>query len=123
MNKVWWLSGFLCSLLWAGQVSAHARLVQSSPPAEALLSRSPTAITLSFNEEPESEFSSIQVLDSTGKVVAEGKLVASEPRQLLLPIAAALPAGNYAVRYRVLSVDGHTLSGHFSFRVGAIDSP
>jgi copper resistance protein C len=105
---------------WVGEAVAHARLVKSAPAADAVLSRSPTAISLWFNEKPELEFSTIRVLDSAGHVVAQGKLaITPEPNGLMLPVPA-LPAGNYRVRYRVLSVDGHILKAKFGFRVGAV---
>src|SRR5215475_3526850 len=51
---------------------AHARLVRSSPAANAVLDTAPTALRLWFSERPEPRFTAIQLLDSTGAPVPIG---------------------------------------------------
>lgn len=105
---------------WSGAVSAHARLTKSKPAEGAEISAPPSAVTLWFNEQPESEFSTVKVLDAAGKVVVEGVLSRTRtPNGLRLKVPAALPAGAYVVRYRILSVDGHIIEGQFDFRIAA----
>ncbi len=104
----------------APSATAHAVLVSSDPGDLAVLEQPPAAVTLRFSEVPEPGFSSVQVLDGTGRSFAAGRL---EPapgsgdtvRQDLQP----LPRGVYTVSWRVVSrVDGHLTTGSFAFGVG-----
>lgn len=109
----------LLSMFWAGEAAAHARLIKSAPAADAVLHHSPAAISLWFNEPPEVEFSSLQVLDAAAHVVFKGALsITPEPNGLNVQVPP-LPAGDYQIRYRILSVDGHVLEGEFRFRIDA----
>lgn len=120
---------FLARLGLAGLVSwgliaspaadAHARLLRSSPVAEAELGIAPRAIALWFDEQPEADFSSIKLLDGTGEVLVEGAPSrTTDANGLELRLPETLPAGEYRVHYRVLSVDGHVVEDGFGFRVG-----
>ena len=99
---------------------AHAVLVSSDPGDLAVLEQPPAAVTLRFSEVPEPGFSSVQVLDGTGRSFAAGRLEsgpgsADTVRQALRP----LPKGVYTVNWRVVSrVDGHLTTGSFAFGVG-----
>ncbi len=99
---------------------AHAVLVSSDPGDLAVLEEPPAAVTLRFSEVPEPGFSSVQVLDGTGRSFAAGRLEpgsggADTVRQALRP----LPKGVYTVNWRVVSrVDGHLTTGSFAFGVG-----
>jgi copper resistance protein C len=127
VRQVWrigfcgWLGLTLLCLLWADQANAHARLMKSDPSADALLSSSPRIITLWFNEAPEAAFSSIQLFDEKGAAVTSEKLTRTAPNGLEISIPSTLPPGEYEVRYRILSVDGHHINGKFGFRVGTTD--
>lgn len=119
------ISAALCALAvlaggitWSGAAEAHARLVRAKPAAEAEIGTTPKAVTLWFNEQPEADFSSVKVLDAQGAMVVEGALTRTqEPNGLELAVPRALPSGNYTVRYRVLSVDGHVIEDSFTFRI------
>ena len=109
----------LLAMFWVSEAAAHARLIKSAPAADAVLNHSPAAISLWFNETPEVEFSSIQVLDTSAQVVFKGELKPTpEPNGLSLQVPR-LSAGNYQIHYRILSVDGHVLEGEFRFRIDA----
>ena len=106
-------------LLASPTADAHARLLRSSPAAEVELGSAPRVIALWFNEQPEAEFSSIKLLDGTGEVLVEGAPSrTADANGLELRLPETLPAGEYRVRYRVLSVDGHVIEDGFGFRIG-----
>lgn len=104
-------------LVPAERAAAHAVLVKAIPARDAVLARSPDSVTLWFNEPLESAFSSLSVRDQRSRVVVEGPISAPAKGALRLVVPNALPAGRYAVQYRVLSVDGHVVEGQLDFEI------
>jgi copper transport protein len=106
--------------LLAGPVLAHALLQSSDPAAGATLGSSPTAITMTFGEQPDPRLSTVKVLTVTGAPVEIGPVeaVAGHPVELRVSVGP-LPDGVYTVTWRTVSaVDGHVAAGTFSFGVG-----
>ena len=101
-------------------VAAHAELVLASPAPGTGLAQAPAAVVIKFSEPLNFALSRIQVLDSGGTDVGQGPIqqVAGDPNAARRPLGL-LPTGQYAVRWTsVSSLDGHTLSGSYSFAVG-----
>ena len=102
-------------------VQAHASLVHSDPPANAILAQAPKQVRLTFSEALAPSLSSARLLDLQGQQVAL-KVVGVDPAfpsQLVLELPE-LGAGVYTVSFRVLSaVDGHFNQGVLVFGVGA----
>jgi hypothetical protein len=120
-SKVWQWSGavFLLTALLAGEAAAHAVMVKATPAEDSVLANSPAVVSVWFNEPLEAAFSSLTVSDARTRVVVKGALEAIADNGLSLPLDAALPAGTYTVRYRVLSVDGHIVEDQFRFVIDA----
>lgn len=97
---------------------SHAFLVKSDPLARAVLARAPAEARLWFNERLEPAFVEIELRRGARKIATPGKAAVSggDPKLLVLALPALEP-GEYALRYRVLSVDGHVASGAFNFTV------
>jgi copper resistance protein C len=95
---------------------AHAFLDHAEPRVGSTVQNAPRELSLSFTQELEPAFSTVEVLDANGARVDQGKarISASAMRVGLKP----LPPGTYKVHWRVLSVDTHTTEGSFSFQVG-----
>lgn len=108
------LAGMLTA---AGAFAAH--LQQQIPTAGAQLSASPQTLTLSFSEGIEPAFSGVTVTGLQQHAVATGKLTrsADNPAEVTLPLAEALPPGEYTVAWHVVSVDGHKTKGQYTFSV------
>jgi copper transport protein len=98
---------------------AHARLVRSSPGANAVLDSAPTTLGLWFSERPEPRFTVIQLLDSTGAAIPLGAPTNVAQNGLTLAITRPLPPGPYSVVWRTAASDGHPTNGNFSFRISA----
>ena len=97
---------------------AHALLDKSEPARRATLTKPPAAVRLWFNERLEPAFSSLDVVDAAGRPVTTDSARVSARDQKLLELALpALAPGAYTVRYKVLSVDGHTVKASFPFTV------
>ena len=102
-----------------GIASAHAILESSSPEPSALLASSPKEIRLDFDEQVEDSLGDIRIYDSEQREVSVKKTVRSSSD--LSIVTAGVPTlknGVYVVVWRVVSADGHPISGAFPFEIG-----
>jgi methionine-rich copper-binding protein CopC len=99
---------------------AHAILVRSEPAKDSVLTTAPSKIDVWFDDKVGSEFKALAVIDSAGKRV-DNKDVQQETfaQEHLFATLQPLPAGTYTARYRVVSIDGHIVTGKFQFTVKA----
>ena len=102
---------------------AHARLERSSPKTDELL-QSPQKIELWFSELLDAKFNSIAVFPASelnaktrANLTREDAKVDPNDRTHLSAAIKPLPPGEYMVEWRVLSLDGHSAPGRFTFRV------
>lgn len=97
---------------------AHAYLDRASPEAASTVRGSPEEVRLWFSHALEPAFSTVQVLDKSGKQVdrKDGRVDAAEAKLLKVTLER-LPPGAYRVVWRVLSADGHVTQGEFGFEV------
>ena len=99
-------------------VFAHARLIRSSPTANASLPAPPDRVALWFSERPELRFTSVQLLDSAGRAIAIGATGVDVDRTgVVVAITAPLGVGRYTVVWRTAAADGHPSTGSFAFTV------
>ena len=99
---------------------AHALLRSSEPADGAQLQKPPSAVLLSFTEDPDPTLSIVHVIDGNGNNVEKGKAraVPGAPTELIVDVGT-LPNGVYTVSWRTVSrVDGHVTAGAFAFGVG-----
>ncbi len=94
---------------------AHAFLDHAEPRVGATV-EAPSAVTLFFTEPIEPAFSRVEVEDGGGKKLETGPPRHPAPDRLELPLPP-LAAGEYTVRWAVVSVDTHPTEGHFMFSV------
>ena len=98
---------------------AHSDLISSDPAAGASLEQMPESFSLTFNEE---------LISIEGEVVNTLELQSADGANYLLsaatiagPVVSAkvgdgdYPAGNYLLKFRVVSADGHPVTGEISF--------
>ncbi len=109
--------GFLVAAV--GIALAHAQLDHASPLVGSTLPQAPKEVALTFTNELEPAFSSIDVRNEKGVSVQSGKSTVDKNNRTLLRVPLKpLPPGTYKVIWRVLSVDTHRTQGDFTFRVG-----
>jgi methionine-rich copper-binding protein CopC len=101
-------------LVPAGRAAAHNTLLGTDPEDGSTVAAAPAAVTLTFDQPAQALGTEIVVLGPDGSTVSTGEpeLVDNTVAQ---PLAADLPAGDYAVQWRVTSADGHPLSGELTF--------
>jgi copper transport protein len=99
---------------------AHAELLRSDPPSNAVLEESPAQIELIFTEAIEADLSMVSVLNSNGESVTAGGPKRDPNNSTRLTLAVPpLGDGVYTVAWRVIATDdGHPTSGSFPFAVG-----
>ena len=104
---------------FAGRASAHAVLVSSVPAEDETVDSAPYAVVLHFDDAVSAEGGgSVKVLDPGGRRLDEGDVRSSGGGRTLTQGVAAGGEGTYTVSYRVLSGDGHVISGSYVFHVG-----
>jgi methionine-rich copper-binding protein CopC len=98
----------------------HARLYTSSPAAGSLEAQPPAAITLTFTREIAPP-ASVAVTSPSGRRVGTGDPDVAG-RVVTAPVAPR-EKGTYTVAYQAVSVDGHPMTGQFTFSVGHHSAP
>jgi len=106
-----------------GIASAHAILDSSSPAPSALLATSPQEIRLEFDEQVEATLGDIRLYDSQQHEVTIEKTVRSSSNTSIVTAGVPkLAPGVYVVVWRVVSSDGHPVTGAFPFEIGTKSS-
>jgi copper transport protein len=115
------LLGGMTVWLWtAAAAQAHAVLIASRPATNAILAEAPTELLLEFSESIVLPFSSVTLIDQSGRPSTVGDLRPHNPQNSAIILdLPPLSEGVYLVNWRALSaVDGHTTTGSFAFGVG-----
>jgi len=112
------LAGAL-SLAGAGSALAHADLASAEPAAGASVKTAPATLSITFTEEVEPKFSSIEVLDASGKRFDDGKAQTAPDNEKLLSIGLKpLTPGTYKVIWHATAADdSHKTKGSYEFTV------
>lgn len=103
-------------LVFAPPASAHADLILTTPDDGARLSSVPAQVQLTFSEDLLPETVVVSVEDSAGMVirVLEYEVEGSD---VIVAWPPGLSGTDYTVNYRVVSQDGHPVSGSLAFTV------
>jgi len=109
---------FVAALTTSFSVFAHAIMVKSQPEQNATLTVSPKQIDVWFNDKVGGEYKAVAVINSKGNRV-DNKDVQQEmlDSSHLYCTVPNLPADTYTVRYRVVSIDTHIVTGKFQFTI------
>ncbi|SIN86935.1 copper resistance CopC family protein [Agromyces cerinus] len=105
------------TLAGASPAFAHDELVGSSPEPGQVFDVAPTEVALDFSDDIIEVGTAVVVVDHHGGDVEVGDPVIAGAH-----VTAALPAdleGDYQVRWRAVSSDGHPIEGTIDFGVGA----
>ena len=101
---------------------AHADLILSTPEDGAQLAEVPAQVELVFSEDLLPETVVVSVEDSAGMVirVLEFEVDGSD---VIVTWPPGLSGTDYTVNYRVVSQDGHPVSGSLAFTVDSAPTP
>jgi copper transport protein len=110
------LATLLFVVCFATEVQAHASLMSVEPPDGSVLAQAPKRIELRFNEGVTA--GAVTLIDANGKLRGDARIDASA-ESVIVSVPDGLPAGTSIVSYRVISQDGHPVTGSVTFSVGA----
>ena len=109
------LLGLVLPLVWVGPASAHAALVGSDPGDGSTLTAAPTSITFTFNENVASPaYVAITAPDGSQADVTDIRAVDDT---VSATVADVDQKGTYSASYRVVSADGHPVTGTLTYDV------
>ncbi|TQF41792.1 copper-binding protein [Bradyrhizobium sp. UNPF46] len=109
------LATLLFAAGFASAAWAHAALVSVEPASGSMLAAPPKAVQLRFSEAVTP--GAIRLIDGAGRARDDARVSASgETISVAMP--ADLPEGTAVVSYRVISQDGHPVTGSVIFSIG-----
>ena len=94
-------------------VQAHAKLLKTEPAADSTIPKSPTEVSLTFNEAPDVTVSKIEISGAPASVKVSKP--ALKDKSLVATVDGQLPDGVYKVLWATAADDGHPEKGEFSF--------
>lgn len=117
------LLGAGLTLAVATPAQAHDELVSSYPEAGSTITGSPAEITLSFSGELIAGMQSgaVEVITPDGQNIATDA-PSEDGTSITQHLAQNPPAGLFTVRWKVVSSDGHPISGEYTYTVAPTDA-
>lgn len=102
--------------VWA---AAHAILVEAKPGKGDQLQQPPQVVELRFDAPVGKRYLALAVIDPDQRRVDDGEAKRDlfDPSIVRTELTAPLHPGDYVVRYRVQSADGHIVTGRYRFKV------
>ena len=105
-------------LFGAAPAFAHTRLQSSDPADGTSLGAGPQRVSLTFNEPMQTGFATLTVIGPDSRPYQSGEVTASGGT-VSIGVAPLGPAGRYEIGYRVVSEDGHPVTGSVAFTLTA----
>ena len=106
-------------LITSPMAQAHSRVVSSNPAAGSTITKMPAAISLTANEElvklNGKEISKISLIAPDKSSVKLGAISANKLTISAPILQKSFKSGAYTINYRIISADGHPVSGNFTF--------
>ncbi|MFI9554461.1 copper resistance protein CopC [Nonomuraea endophytica] len=99
---------------WIAPAQAHNVLVSSDPRADAVLTAAPQRVTLVFDQPVRRGYAQIGLTGPGGEALTSGATVVAKER-VSVPLKALTTNGAYVIGYRILSSDGHPVTGQVNF--------
>ena len=117
------LLGAGLTLAVATPAQAHDELVSSYPEAGSTITGSPAEITLSFSGEliAGMQSAAVEVIAPDGQDIATDA-PSEDGTSITQHLAPNPPAGLFTVRWKVVSSDGHPISGEYTYTVAPTDA-
>lgn len=104
------------AVLLAAPASAHAALIRTDPANGAVLAQAPEEVRLTFNEPVRLTAEAVRLFDATGSPAPVEAVVRT--KAVVVDLPEGLEDGTHVLGWRVISYDGHPLSGNLTFSIG-----
>ncbi|MFG1921321.1 copper resistance CopC/CopD family protein [Cryptosporangium sp. NPDC048952] len=100
----------------ASPAQAHAALEGTDPPTGSIVDPAPTVVTMNFSERVTPVKGRIKIIAPDGSNVVQGEpTTVNGGARVRIPLKSDLADGTYLVSYRIISADGHPVSGGYTF--------
>ena len=113
------VSAIAILLMTSPMAQAHSRVVSSNPAAGSTITKMPSAISLTANEElvklNGKEISKISLIAPDKSAIKLGAIAANKLTISAPILQKSFKSGTYTINYRIISADGHPVSGNFTF--------
>ncbi|MCB5238299.1 copper resistance CopC/CopD family protein [Niallia circulans] len=112
----------IISFIGINTVSAHAYITNSNPSENEILEEAPEKVYIEFNEKIQTGFTILNVLNTSGERVDQKNIVINPDteKSIEVDLKPELPNDIYTVEWRVVSADGHSVSGMIPFSIGEL---
>jgi methionine-rich copper-binding protein CopC len=98
-------------------VSAHVYIRSVEPQEDASLAEAPKMVKMMFIGSLEPAFSKIEVFDAEGEKISKKPAFSEYNSIMEVELDEGLDSGTYTVKWKCMSLDGHSQKGSFSFSV------
>jgi methionine-rich copper-binding protein CopC len=98
----------------AGVAAAHNVLISSNPADGSTVDKAPSAMVFTFDQPIQNIDPVLVVTGPNGNVFTDGPPTI-DGNVISAPLGAAGPAGLYHAAYRIVSADGHPVTGEITF--------
>lgn len=118
MHRLLSLSGLLAlvaALVAVPGAQAHAVITKRVPAANAVLTRAPSTIAVTFNEDVTGGPDALVLVDARGTALSGAAAIVGRTVSAPVPL---LPPGRYAYATSITSADGHPVRVGTAFAVG-----
>ncbi|WP_086664847.1 copper resistance CopC family protein [Lentzea kentuckyensis] len=104
-------------LVTAAPAAAHNALISSDPKDKTSLDAGPSSVTLTFDQDVQGGqgINTISVVDANGGHYEVAGDPTIKDNAVSTKVDALGKAGQYKIGYRILSADGHPVSGELTF--------
>ena len=96
---------------------AHDSIISTTPADGAHIETAPSQVSMLYTDSLITIGASVVIVDQDGTDWADGPVTLAGT-DAVQPLRAGMPDGMYEVRWRVVSSDGHPISGVIPFTVG-----
>lgn len=110
----------------AAAATVHLQLKRSVPAKDTTTTAAPSTIRLWFTERAEPAVARVSLKAADGKPVAVSAVrreTAAADTSLVVDVKGAMNPGRYTVGWRVMSGDGHPVTGEFGFTISPPTNP
>ncbi|MDF2976855.1 MAG: pcoC [Actinomycetospora sp.] len=108
------LLALLALLFTSGTAAAHDVVTGSDPADGATVATAPTQVSVTFDEAPQPGLATLTVVGPDGAHHEQGP-VTTQGDVVSVPVGPLPAAGAYEIGYRIVSSDGHPVSGSIAF--------
>ncbi len=107
----------MATLAVSTPAAAHDELVSSTPASGERLDAAPATVSLQFSADVLTIGAAVVVADAAGRDWVIGEPVI-DVGTVSVDLDASMPVAGYEIRWRVVSADGHPISGLIPFTIG-----